>query len=308
MRFTPQGEIRVPVEPGVLVLHQRRDEVYYLRTVSTDAGRGSRSYAGFYRLTAGSGGEILFKGEVKNAGALRLNGDSGRWFLLAMKEDSTDGTLYSVDINSGRCSSVEGVLDFILCGGVPVMIIKGATGLSLNFNGEMMPLLLDGSATIKAGMDERILFVSNGCDTEIIDITAMRSLYLYSSETAYAVPGEYNLIIEAVDLEAGAAGDEKIFYRVTVNGIETGRTDTGPAVAPRIFKTRVTTGRYAVVMMERWELDTGKERYVRSNNIKQPGPLRIYMPENLVMSLRLRYTGRGYIHTMKPVTAKQAIP
>jgi hypothetical protein len=147
-----------------------------------------------------------------------------------------------------------------------------------------------------------MVFITNGEETEIIDIISGKSLYRYSGAYQTLAPDEYSLAIQAVDETSTEPDDRQmIFYKIFIDGIETGRTDCGPAGLLREFRTRLDANKYHLIKLERWVLNTAKGRYDRVNNIHQPKPQQIFLPMNRVVKLVIKFNGKGYEYDTVPV-------
>jgi hypothetical protein len=107
-----------------------------------------------------------------------------------------------------------------------------------------------------------------------------------------------NLIVEFVDVLTESYNSknsvETIYYEILIDGVEESRTETGRGEISKIFHANLAPGKYHIIRPERWELDKSKSRYVRVNNISQPGELKIFIPENRVIKIRVEFNGSGY--------------
>jgi len=220
-------------------------------------------------------------------------------YILAEPKLST-GTgriLDRININSLQTDRLRDVLDFNVDGRDLIVLAKGGSGIALICNEISVPITLmgEGLLRISAVLDGRMVFVTNGDETEIADMRAGRALYRYANNKEFLVPEEYNLVIQATDSRVSEQDDrEMIFYKVFVDGIESGRTDSGPASLLREFRVKVDANEYHLLKLERWVLNASKGRYDRENNIRQPQVEHIYLPMNRIVKIFIRFDGKKY--------------
>ncbi|MBN2158704.1 MAG: hypothetical protein JW807_04860 [Spirochaetes bacterium] len=227
-------------------------------------------------------------------------------YILAGDQTTStgEGKLYRVPVNTMEAAERPGVLDATLAGEDVVLLSKQDTGICVVKNELSVPVSLKGEEPVSIGgvMDARLVFVKSGDETEVIDITTGRSLYQYSAGHEYLSPGDYTITIEAVD-DAGSEQEDRemIFYKVFIDGLEAGRTESGPAGLPREFRMNLEANRYHLVRMERWLLKAGKGRYERENNIRQPKSQQIFIPMNRIVKLIIKFDGKSYRYDVAPV-------
>jgi hypothetical protein len=212
------------------------------------------------------------------------------------------GILYHVNLNSMSVSQREGVSDATLAG-MTLVLVEEESG-KLNINGKYLPLTITGKSRIGGVTDNRLVSLTNGNETEVIDVETVESVYQYSSKGSYAVSDEYNLVISAQEeiLDSSRAGIQPmVFYKVSIDGIESGRTETGVSGSEKSLRTLVPPGGYHVIQLERWELSLKKKRYRRANNLYQPKKIRIYIPQKRVIKLEVNYNGKEYSFSKQAV-------
>ncbi len=127
-------------------------------------------------------------------------------------------------------------------------------------------------------------------------------MYQYSSKYEYLAPEEYNLTIQVAD-EVGSEPEnlDTMFFKVFINGVESGRTDTAPARVQKEFRTLLEPNKKYIIQLERWLLNSVKGRYERVNNILQPKIYQLYMPLNRVILLMVKFNGKEYMYDMSPL-------
>ncbi len=293
---TGNEERKVELSGELLAYDCSGKSIYYLTGAESDdpndAGPVERSFhLGFFQ-PGNEGEERKFAAEIK-----LLHAKGGAFKVIARGENvfilNGSGILYHVNLNSMAVSQREGVSDAALAG--MTLVLLKEEGRVLNINGKHLPLTITGKSRIKSVADNRLVSLTDGEETELVDTLTGESVYQYSSEGTYLVSPEYNLIISAHEEvpEISRPGTRPmVFYKVFIDGIETGRTETGISGAEKFLRTRVTPGGYHVVRLERWELK--RNRYRRSNNLYQPESLRIYLPLKRTIKLEVKYNGSHY--------------
>ena len=320
LEIYPENNISIPASGSNEIVHKAEDPflgfkikgsvgqfyyadngIYYLKTIEEKDKKNF--YLGFARKTPS---EIRFEEklpfDLKGYRVKKLIAGRGIIYLVGEDENNDSGPgsiLYRININDMGFSMKEDVLDILLHRERPVLLEKGEDGANINVDGAKLPLSIKGDIQIKRLVDDRLLFISNGKDTEVVDIRTIKNLYIYSNKNEYLLPDKYNLLVQAIDLAGpgGAPSEEVIFYKVYVNGSESGRTETGQAGLPGEFKDMFEANRYYLIKLVRWKLRSAKKRYVRANNIQQPKPIRLFIPKGRVVKLELRFNGNEYSFT-----------
>ncbi|PKL16444.1 MAG: hypothetical protein CVV49_16265 [Spirochaetae bacterium HGW-Spirochaetae-5] len=279
---------------NVAAISMDAETLYYIRIA--DAGW----IAGIFKGTAEESEEFDLPGKYEKL--YKFIGFNDVFYFLALPvidnidEQSNDNPIY-IRFNPDQLvyQSIEGVSDFVLLDGKSVILKNG----SINYNGNEVPLQIPGKLRIAELIDSRIAFISGDGGTEVIDLPAGRSIYQYNANSVPEIPDEYNVVIEFADKIIRTDNDsepgESIYYQILVDGAEDSRTVTGSGEVVKFFHLKLDSGRYHIIKPERWELDRIKGRYARMNNIYQPAELKIYIPENRIIKIRVEYNGKDYI-------------
>jgi len=239
-------------------------------------------------------GNYLFRTGIPsvNNGRVKLAVNYGV-FYFSVTDPERGGVLYRYSPEKDQIQSIDNVNDFSIISG-NLLIMKDGF---INYNGHEIPLMLK-NAYIRDIIDERIIVIGDGVETEICDTSAARSIYQYKGDIVYDQGDDFNILLEFADLgmvRGGGHEEEKIvYYNITVNGYDIGRTETGPGTLTKQIQAKVSPGRENIINAERWELDKNRGRYVRVNNINQPEELRVFIPLNRVVKLSFRYDGSGH--------------
>jgi hypothetical protein len=208
------------------------------------------------------------------------------------------GSLYRISMNGGQIYARDNVLDFHLSGDSLILLERDGDELLLNCNGDTVPCSFTSSRTISNIIDRRLAVITDGAVSELIDIRRKMNLYRYGRDVNFAVPDAYNLVFQALDEKNAentpVSEGNLIFYKIIIDGIESGRTETGISNLLREYALMVEPGRYHIVTAERWELDKKKQQYARVNNIMQPKPMKLYIPENGIIRIRLSFRDGEY--------------
>jgi len=283
--------VEIPVKGNVLGIDENDGVLYYI-----SESEGAR-YAG--RYNGRENVESVMPAEPGFAKLLKLHCTGYLFYYLAelpLTEEfhGKERVLVRFDSASNEIKKIDDVDDFTVSGENLVLI----TPAGLNCNGIVIPLSLGGRKFISSVADGRIVFVSNGDGVEVIDILSERNLYIYRKGKVFPYSTEYNVILEFNDTflssDKGTGDESMIYYQVTLNGIEAGRTETGPGEVVKSSRLKAETGKFCIITAERRELDKIKGRYVRVNNIYQPDEVRLFIPENRIIKVRFDFDGSRY--------------
>lgn len=266
--------------------------IYYLRRGSADS-----IFVGRHPLDAGAPLEARAGLSFANGRMRKISGGGETVHLLIDGEGrEEEGVLYSVNLRSGVLESRRGVMDFLCAGGKMYLLENRQRAVVLTAGVETADVSVTGNVSFAGSSAGRIAVVANSAgDSEIFDVALMKSVYLFSREKKYPVPDTHNLVVEVVDEHAvEKSGESFVFYKVFIDGVEAGRTNTGPASLPVVFKAMVEPDESHMLRLERWQLDRGREKYIRVNNIRQPEPVRFSPYANRIMKIKFLFNGRNY--------------
>jgi len=280
--------------PGDGVTHAscRGGYIYYLR-----CGAEGSIFAGRLSLDEGVPLEAKAGLSFANGRMRKISGGGGTVHLLIDGEGGDElSVLYSIDLQSGALASRKGVMDFLCADGKMYLLENRQRAIVLAAGVEAADVSLTGNVSFAGSSGGRIAVVANPAgDCEIFDIALMKSVYLFSRDKKYPVPETHNLVVEAVDeYVLGKGAESFVFYKVFIDGAEAGRTNTGLASLPVVFRAMVEPGESHMLRLERWQLDRGREKYVRVNNIRQPEPMRFSLYANRIMKIKFLFDGRNY--------------
>lgn len=266
---------------------------YYIRS------QDDNWIAGLFRSNSDKPLEFTITGSYKKL--YKFTGFKEIFYILAEPVDET------VSVNSGRnrvlmrfnpdknqYQVVEGVFDFILLDGRPVILKKDF----IDYNGTVIPHMLTGEIKITNIIDSRILFISDEKTTEVVDLFSGAGFYQYAENQWPDFSDKYNIIIEFTDkimkdYDTAVSGST-VYYEIIIDGADESRTETGRGEISKFFHADLEPGKYHIIKPERWELDKNKGRYIRVNNIYQPGELKILIPENRIIKVRFEFDGSEY--------------
>ncbi len=295
----------VPVGGSIDWHCQGNDGIYYI-TVKSESGTGVL-YIGYIDFQSG---------DVSYEKKLPVTSDEytvkkfmvaeGIAYLLAEPRSSagTGRVLNRVNLNSMEVDRLPDVLDYHVDGRDLIVLSKSGSGIALIRNEISVPITLMGEGLLRISvvMDNRMVFVTNGDETEIVDVRAGRALYHYANNKEFLMPEEYNMLIQAEDIKVSEQDErEMVFYKVFIDGIESGRTDSGPLSLSREFHVKVDANKYHLIKLDRWVLNAAKGRYDRENNIRQPKTEHIYIPMNRIVKISIKFDGKNYHYEIMPV-------
>ncbi len=306
LRHEPERITEIIISGYVRNIFHHKNILYYLKTTSSTELK--TWYIGYKDLESEISFESELSIELENRTINRFFATEGVSLILIEEPENGKHLLYRIDLNSMDTSRIEDVFDAVLIQGILILIQKKTEHeyslYNLNINGKIIPLSLKGNLFFKEIVDNRILFISNGIETEIIDLQGIKNLYLYSSESQYLMPEDFNLIIETSDGNLTKEIKTSVFYKIFIDGNEFGRTETGIPSIAKSFKTMLEPNEYHIINLERWELDKKRERYVRANNIYQPHPLKLFVPANRVLKISIIFDGKSYNFEMTAIKSE----
>jgi len=277
----------------VLALSKDKGIFYYIRSSE------ERWIAGILKENSDAGIEFKIPWKYEKLYKSAVSNDVFYYLADPVKDnpDEKSGTgAVFVRFNPDQMTSqsIAGVLDFSLIDGKSVLLRDG----SLDYNGLEIPLMLTGKLKISEIIDSRIALISGEDGTEVVDLIAGKSIYQYKNTSIPEVPDEYNIILEFEDkfkkTDVPSDIENSIYYEVLVDGVEENRTEAGRGELNKVFQANLSPGGYHVIKPERWELDKIRGRYIRMNNVYQPAELKIYIPENRILKIKIEFDGTGY--------------
>lgn len=282
--------VKVKLYDRVLAISCDKDTLYYLRS------HEDRWIAGFFRSSLNTSTEFEIPGRFGKFYKFEAYNNIFYFLSLPLKgvnsEDIPVFTRFNPD--DMNLQSIDRVVDFRIIDGRSI-ILKNDT---VDYNGSVIPLTLSGKPGIHEIIDSRIAVISSSEGTELIDLIAEKSIYQYKNVSVPELPEEYNLVLEFSDIftksDASPDMENSIYYEIYIDGTEENRTVTGRGDLVKIFHSNLSPGKYHIIKPERWELDKVKGRYSRVNNIFQPDELKIYIPENRIIKLRIDFDGTAY--------------
>jgi len=297
IRTTTEPDSLVPVPGRVSRFYAGRGALYYIfHSTGSDPGR---ICIGMTRDN-GESFEQELPESFDSACVLKIMAEGDAVYILAeTREHSDDGKvcLYRINLNTLDIRHSCSIMDFTLVKGRPVLIEKDRAGAFINYNGLCIPVSLSSGLSFRSIVDGRFAVITDGVASELVDLSERKTITVYSDRREYAIPDKYNLKISVVDAlpeKCGEGGRDTVFYRILINGIEAGRTETGRADIPSNYKGFCEPGSYYSITIERWVLNQTRKRYERANNIMQPGPVRIFIPPGRIILLELRHGNDGY--------------
>ncbi len=288
------GSVLLEIDGEILGITNQNDNLYYIKKSGEDW------IAGIYTDAEKKVKEIVIGAGFSRFYKLEVYGEV--FYFLA---DMVEGNGYSASENgrvlvrlspeNNERKILKDVLDFRIMAGKLLLLIPSG----VDYNGVIIPVTLTGDRYLERVIDNRLLFVTNGVDVEVIDIISERNVYLYRDGKIYPYSTDYNIVLEFNDPipVSGTDSDNMIYYQISLNGLDAGRTETTPMGVPRTTNLKAETGKYCIVKAERWELDKTRGRYIRVNNIYQPGEIRMFIPEKRIMKIRFDFDGIKYTMT-----------
>ncbi len=280
----------VPISGFVHCLYQNADELYYICSEKKDVAQIKAGYCVPGRKISH---EVALPNEITFPKIVRFVGAGGAAFFVASSGKKGTHGLYRVDFNSGKISEKKGISDVVLYEGAPVVLRKHEEGFFVYRGGVKTPVTLGGTPKFGNLLEGRIMVIVSGEKKELIDLGIMKNVHGFGGSDGHDGLAEENLYIEATDHTSDTM-TTLVYYKVFINGAYIGRTDTGPAGQNRTYSMKLSENEYHIVKLERWELHEGKNSYERANNINQPAPVKLFLPQHRATKLVLVRERKGY--------------
>jgi hypothetical protein len=108
-------------------------------------------------------------------------------------------------------------------------------------------------------------------------------------EPGYKKPADANI---RLIITGSAAADRIVYYRVFIDDEDAGRSTIGEDGAPKSFQSLIEPARHTL-NVEKYVLDTIKDKYIRVKNIDQPKPdsFTFELPEDRILVIHLTDNG-----------------
>ncbi len=274
--------VPVPIEGTVLEFSSKDTAILYV------ARNEKEIVAGAYLLQDKKISQHVVTPYSENTRILRIAFESNAVYIFI--NAGNNPILYRCDVNTGMVSMQQGVLDFLLVSDGIVAIKNDNT---LVYNDCILPLYFSQTPAIKGQWDDRIVFISDGNDTEVIDIKAQKLVYRYNNTVQYVASSDYTIEFKINDLPTGEKAS-RVFYKVYCDGKDYGRTEPVLSINESAIQLNVAAGQYHEIIVERWRLDETENQYVRDNNIRQPRPITVFVYPDRIMIITLVYNGMEY--------------
>jgi hypothetical protein len=204
-----------------------------------------------------------------------------------------------INLDDYSLSIYKDLEDFSVISGIPAIIEKKNSEYILRFGNTEIPLAYQNSPKFINIVDERIIIITDGKIYDFIDLQLKRSLFSHNIAENFE-DSRYNFEISVIDESSPEKNyeDRLNLYKIYIDGSEAGRTESGSAGIEKKYKDNLTADAYHIIKAELWEINTGKNKYERANNIRQPLPLRIFMPKGRKIKLKVKFDGISYKTTI----------
>ncbi len=278
----------------VLAFREKEGRVFYV------ISRNGEIYAGV--LNNGEKIEVKvasFPEEEVRVRNLQVEG-TVLFFLLhrfgkgGVERSNSSSILFRCDLNSSTLQWVKGVNFYKIIWGKPLLVRNNV----VSFNGRVIHLEFSGLEGVSSLGDRKLLFKNGQGDFQIFDIVMWKNVFFENgNHYSGSFLGDKNLVIVFSD---SRSGNEKfsfgpsVFYSISFDDGEAGRTISGTQDMERDIFFKVATGRMVSLKIERWVLNSDLKRYVRENNVRQPGILRVFIPRGGFVRLNVSFDGAKY--------------
>jgi hypothetical protein len=291
---------------GVISRHFLGDDGIYYITIKPDADAGE-PLIGCVDLQSGSiryEKKLNFAGDKFTPGKFMVS--EGIAYILAEPRSPSGAgrVLNRINLNSMETSLIPDVLDYHVDKQDLILLTINGTGIAVTRNETIVPVSLASRDLLRIVevVNNRMVIITNGEEAEIIDCISGRIVYRYSNKRELQMPEEYNLVVDVKDILGSEQDDRQmVFYKVFIDGTDSGRTDSGLAGLSREYRVKVDANKYHILKLERWVLNAAKGRYERENNIRQPKWEQVYMPLNRIVKIDIILDGKNYHYEIVPV-------
>jgi len=225
-------------------------------------------------------------------------------YLLADESSENNYTvrnLYKIELGSGRVFLKREIYDFIfLENGTLALLEKRDGSWIINNNGVKIYLSLsDSNSSIGELFDNRIMVVFGEKTTEFLDLKINKSVYFYSKYESkktelIKLVDKNNMIISCIDIGVDRVDLGLEYYKIFINGKEIGRTETALPPVKKSFTLTLGSGQYYLIQLQRMILDKKEGVYKKANNVYQPKPMQIFLPNGYLFFLNYKYDGIDY--------------
>lgn len=159
-----------------------------------------------------------------------------------------------------------------------LLLIPGCRTATLNNNTDKIQndIVVPNNQTTNntAITNNQNIIENNTLPTQTTNVTDNTNNVITANK--YKLPELYNLKINLQDTGVtNPANDRRCFYKIFLDKIEVGRTETALESQLKSYTVSVDVNRH-LLSVEKWILDEANERYVKLNNIDQPKPNYIY--------------------------------
>jgi hypothetical protein len=221
---------------------------------------------------------------------------------IFLKNSAGEKSAVKINLNDLKTGKYNEIEDFSIISGTPALIEKKNNSYIFKFSNSEIPLIYNNPPHFINSIDDRIIIISDGKIYDFIDIAQKKILFSSKINGNSQVNEKYNFEISITDesIPENENNSSRFnFYKIYINGTETGRTESGYTGIEKIFNDNLSINAYHTVKIELWELNSGKNKYERANNIRQPSPLKIFISNGRKIRLNVKFDGITYKNSLE---------
>ncbi len=282
------------IEPFVKFYSSDSNTICYLQTKNSDSEKFT---LGLFDL---SENKILIEKELpyewKNLNIIKFFYSNGSAYIFSINPDNVKSVM-KINLDDFSESRYNDIEDFSIISGVALLIEKRNGSYQLKTGKYEIPLVYNNPPKFQTNINDRIVIISDGIIYDFIDIISKQNIYSYSISKTTAEKYKFNFEISITDESIPDKENDSsrlAFYKIYIDGTENGRTESGYAGIEKIFRENLIINSYHSVKIELWELNSGKNKYERANNVRQPSSLKVFIPTGRKIRLKVQFDGTSY--------------
>ena len=285
---------QLKIEPAVKFYSSDSNTICYLQSKDADPEK----------ITLGlfdtSENKILLEKELphewKNFSIIKFFYTNGSAYIFSKNPDNVKSVL-KINLDNFSESRYNDIEDFSIISGAAWLIEKRNGTYQLKTGNSEIPLVYNNPPQFQSSINDRIVIISDGKIFDFIDISNKKIIYSYNTIKTTPEKDKFNFEISITDESTPDKDNETArlaFYKIYINGTENGRTESGYAGIEKIFRENLSINTYHTIKIELWELNSGKNKYERANNVRQPSSLKVFIPTGRKIRLKVQFDGTSY--------------
>ncbi len=287
------------IEPAVKFYSSDKKTICYLQCKNADS---EKMTLGLFDISEKK--ILIEKGlpyECKNFSIIKFYYINGSAYIFSKNPDNIKSVL-KINLDDFSESNYNDIEDFSIISGAAWIIEKRNSSYQIKTGNSEIPLIYNNPPQFQTSINDRIVIISDGEIYDFIDISNKK--ILFSSNISKVNPGndKFNFEISITDESIPDKDNDSsrlAFYKIFIDGTESGRTESGYIGIEKNFRENLLNNAYHTVKIELWELNSGKNKYERANNVRQPSSLKLFIPNGRKIRLKVQFDGTSYKSTLE---------